>query len=74
MDPRYEVCFFLNLSLEFLYFMTIYFSSRKEIRCEFKIFNDDTVYKTNSIKRVADKFDCNFSKQFSFTATPEVSF
>ena len=77
MDPRYEVCFFLKfvciLSLEFLYFMIIFFS-RKDIRCEFKIFNDDTVHKTNSIKRVADKFDCNFSKQFSFTATPEVSF
>ena len=45
----------------------------EDVYCQFTIFNEPTVYKTQTVK--GDKgFNFQFSKQFTFTANPEVYF
>ena len=45
----------------------------EDIYCQFNIFNDTNVYKTETIK--GDKgFKFSFNKKFTFTATAEVIF
>lgn len=67
-NPAYEVCFKLCLFL--VYFADLNFF--KDIYCQFKIFNDPTVYKTETLK--GDKgFNFNFSKQFTYNATKDVN-
>ncbi len=46
-------------------------SNFEDVYCQFQVFNDKTVYKTQTVK--GDKgFKFNFSKQFTFTANEEV--
>lgn len=44
---------------------------KKDVYCQFKIFNDPTTYKTSTVK--GDKgFNFKFVKQFNFVATEQV--
>jgi hypothetical protein len=71
-NPAYEVGYFITcFSLIYGNYWAV-LNVFKDIYCQFKIFNDPTVYKTEKLK--GDKgFNFNFSKQFTYNATKDVN-
>lgn len=74
LNSIYEVCALILIVITANIIVTLrVYSHFKDVFCQFKFYNDPTLYKTEVIKGDKDGFNFKFTKQFTFTADQKVT-